>query len=78
MMLTARSARAGGLAATTHSLPIFILEWRTLTDVLRTDFRQDVMDLYSLFPHEMRKWLETAVKEAEAQGGKTAPKPKAA
>ena len=43
-------------------------DWCALADVLRTDFRQDVMDLYSLFPPEMREWLGTVVSAAEAQG----------
>jgi hypothetical protein len=43
-------------------------------DAIRTDFRQDVLNLYSLFPPEMKEWLEKVVHEGEAQSKKIARK----
>jgi hypothetical protein len=45
-------------------------------DIIRTDFRQDVLTLYSLFPPEMKEWLEKVVLESEALGKKNAQKRK--
>jgi len=53
-------------------------EWRALLDAIRTDFRQDVVSLYSLFPPEMREWLGAVVSEAEAQAKDSAHKRMAA
>jgi hypothetical protein len=40
--------------------------WCPLVDVIRTDFRQDVLTLYSLFPPQLKEWLEKVVLEGEA------------
>jgi F0F1-type ATP synthase membrane subunit b/b' len=53
-------ASNGAIGAQT-GVPSFIPEWWTLIDVIRTDFRQDVLNLYSLFPPEIKAWLEKIV-----------------
>jgi len=48
----------------------FIPSWCRLTDVIRTEFRRDVLVLYSMVPSELKNELETAC-EGQVDDGKT-------
>lgn len=58
-----------------NTVPGFIPEWWTLVDVIRTEFRQDVVTLYSMVHPDVKEWLERVI---EGCAGDKAASPKIA
>jgi hypothetical protein len=46
-------------------------EWCALVDVIRTHFRQEALNLYSIFPDEAKNWLGQAMDDLVKEFGKT-------